>query len=139
MGKHHVEHLYTNIDICLGQFTKGENFSIVQALFTSGASITYLQTGLVQQALRVIHVFGWAGVSRLFLQADGGQFWHSININRASHIFISAYKHMLWKARYKTYNENLHHQHHGGWNNLIWEMLLAAVYILMISPEFSSV
>ena len=74
MGKYHVEHLYTNIDICQGQFTKGENFSIVQALFTTGAISSYLQTGLVQNALRHKHAFGWAGVSRLFLRAGGGQF-----------------------------------------------------------------
>ena len=42
---YHVEHLYINIDICLRQFTKGENTPIVQALFTSGASITCVQTG----------------------------------------------------------------------------------------------
>ena len=105
MGKYHVEHLYTNIDICLGHFTKGENFSIVQALFTSGASITYLQTGYgakcsqVQTCFFFFFFIGWAGVSRLFPWADGGQFLHGINNNRALQIFILAYKHMLWKAK----------------------------------------
>ena len=57
MGNYHVEHLYINIDICPGQFTKGENLSIVQALFTSGASRTYLQTGSGAKYTQVQTIF----------------------------------------------------------------------------------
>ena len=63
MGKYHVEHLYTNIDICLGQFTKGENTPIVQALFTSGASTTYVQTGSGAIYTQVQTCF-WVGRSK---------------------------------------------------------------------------
>ena len=55
--------------------------------------------GLVQNTLRYKHVFGWAGVSRLFLRVDGGQFWRGIDISHASHIFVAAYKQMLWKVK----------------------------------------
>ena len=116
MGKHHVEHLYTNIHICLEQFTKGENLSLVQALFTTGASSPYLQTGLVQNALSHKHVFGWAGVSRLFLQADGGQFWRGNNIYRASHNSHRS-TNICHGKQGMTYNENLCQQNHGGWNS----------------------
>ena len=58
MGKYHVEHLYTNIDIGLGQFTKGENTPI--ALFTSGASTTYVQTGSGTKDTQVQTCF-WVG------------------------------------------------------------------------------
>ena len=67
--------IFTQIlTFCQGQFTKGENSSLVQALYTTGAFRTYLQTGTGQYASRDKPVFGWAGVSRPLLQADGGHF-----------------------------------------------------------------
>ena len=53
--------------LSLGQFTRGENFSILQALFTTGAILSYVQ-----------NMFGWAGVNGLLLRVEGGQFkvWH---------------------------------------------------------------
>ena len=63
MGKYHIEHLYTNIDIGLGQFTKGENTPIVQALFTSGASTTYVQRGSGAKYTQVQTCF-WVGRSK---------------------------------------------------------------------------
>ena len=67
--------IFTQIlTFCQGQFTKGDNSSLVQALFTTGAFTTYLQTGSGEYASRDKLVFGWAGVSRPLLWADGGHF-----------------------------------------------------------------
>ena len=67
--------IFTQIlTFCQGQFTKGDNSCLVQALFTTGAFTTYLQTGSGKYASRDKPVFGWAGVSRPLLRADGGHF-----------------------------------------------------------------
>ena len=67
--------IFTQIlTFCQRQFTKGENYSLVQALFTTGAFTTYIQTETGQYASRDKPVFGWAGVSRPLLQVDGGHF-----------------------------------------------------------------
>ena len=67
--------IFTQIlTFCQGQFTKGDNSCLVQALFTTGAFTTYLQTGSGKYASRDKPVFGWVGVSRPLLRADGGHF-----------------------------------------------------------------
>ena len=67
--------IFTQIlTFCQGQFTKGGNSSSVQVLFTTGAFTTYLETGSGEYASRDKLIFGWAGVSRLLLWADGGHF-----------------------------------------------------------------
>ena len=51
------------LTFAIGQFTKGENLSIVQALFTSGASRTYLQTGCGAKYTQLQTCF-WVGRSK---------------------------------------------------------------------------
>ena len=72
---------------------------VVQVLFTTGAFAIYVQTGTGKYSFRGKFVFGWAGVSRLLLRADGGQFSGAAKTSAVS-IVVLAYKYVMDCATY---------------------------------------
>ena len=74
MGKHHVKHLDTNINILPRAIYQRGELSQSKHYLQQGPLQHIYKQELMQLASTYKHIFGWAGVSRPLLWADGGHF-----------------------------------------------------------------